>query len=51
MQNMYNSKIIFSPYGFGAYGAPRDVQAHQFGSILIKPANAQLPLSKFASSS
>ena len=37
MQNMYNSKIIFSPYGFGAYGAPRDVQAHQFGSILIKP--------------
>jgi hypothetical protein len=37
MENMYNSKIIFSPYGFGAYGAPRDVQAHQFGSILIKP--------------
>ena len=37
LQNMYNSKIIFSPYGFGAYGAPRDVQAAQFGSILIKP--------------
>lgn len=38
MQNMYDSKIIFSPYGFGAYGAPRDVQAAQFGSILIKPS-------------
>ena len=37
MQNMYNSKIIFSPYGFGAYGAPRDVQCAQFGSVLIKP--------------
>jgi hypothetical protein len=37
IQNMYDSKIIFSPYGFGAYGAPRDIQAHQFGSVLIKP--------------
>ena len=37
LENMYHSKIIFSPYGFGAYGAPRDVQAVQFGSILIKP--------------
>lgn len=37
IQNMYDSKIIFSPYGFGAYGAPRDVQAAQFGSVLIKP--------------
>ena len=37
LQNMYDSKIIFSPYGFGAYGAPRDVQSVQFGSILIKP--------------
>ena len=37
IQNMYDSKITFSPYGFGAYGAPRDVQAHQFGSVLIKP--------------
>ncbi len=37
LRNMYNSKIIFSPYGFGAYGAPRDVQSAQFGSILIKP--------------
>ena len=37
LENMYNSKIIFSPYGFGAYGAPRDVQCAQFGSILIKP--------------
>ena len=36
-QNMYDSKIIFSPYGFGEYGAPRDVQAHQFGCVLIKP--------------
>ena len=34
---MFNSKIIFSPYGYGAYGAPRDVQSAQFGSILIKP--------------
>ena len=37
LQNMYNSKIIFSPYEYGAYGAPRDVQSAQFGSILIKP--------------
>jgi len=37
VQNMYDSKIIFSPYGFGAYGAPRDIQAAQFGSVLIKP--------------
>ena len=37
IQNMYDSKIVFSPYGFGAYGAPRDVQSHQFGSVLIKP--------------
>ena len=37
LQNMYDSKIVFSPYGFGAYGAPRDVQAAQFGSVLIKP--------------
>jgi len=34
---MHDSKIIFSPYGYGAYGAPRDIQAAQFGSILIKP--------------
>ena len=34
---MYDSKIVFSPYGFGAYGAPRDVQSAQFGSVLIKP--------------
>ena len=37
IQNMFDSKIIFSPYGFGAYGAPRDVQCAQFGSVLIKP--------------
>ena len=37
VQNMYDSKIVFSPYGFGAYGAPRDVQCAQFGSVLIKP--------------
>lgn len=37
LQNMFNSKIIFSPYGYGAYGAPRDIQSAQFGSILIKP--------------
>ena len=36
-QNMYDSKIIFSPYGFGAYGAPRDIQAFQYGCVLIKP--------------
>tara|TARA_R100001015_G_C4616410_1_gene172558 strand:+ start:521 stop:1552 length:1032 start_codon:yes stop_codon:yes gene_type:complete len=37
LQNMYDSKIIFSPYGYGAYGAPRDVQSAQLGSVLIKP--------------
>jgi hypothetical protein len=37
LQNMFESKIIYSPYGFGEYGAPRDVQAFQFGSVLIKP--------------
>jgi hypothetical protein len=35
---LYNvhSKILLSPYGYGAYGAPRDITAAQFGSILIK---------------
>ena len=39
LQNMFDSKIIYSPYGFGEYGAPRDVQAFQFGSVLIKTPN------------
>ncbi len=37
LQNMYDSKIIFSPYGFGVYGPPRDVQSAQLGCVLIKP--------------
>jgi hypothetical protein len=33
---MFNSKIIFAPFGFGEM-APRDMEAAMFGSILIKP--------------
>lgn len=33
---MFNSKIIFAPYGFGEM-APRDMEAMMFGNILIKP--------------
>ena len=35
-QKMFDSKIILAPYGFGEL-PPRDIQAAQFGSILIKP--------------
>lgn len=33
---MFNSKIIFAPFGYGEM-APRDLEAAMFGSILIKP--------------
>lgn len=33
---MYNSKIIFAPYGYGEM-APRDLEAAYFGAVLIKP--------------
>lgn len=35
-QKMQQSKIIFAPFGYGEM-APRDVEAVQFGSILMKP--------------
>ena len=33
---LFNSKIIFAPFGYGEM-APRDLEAAMFGSILIKP--------------
>lgn len=33
---VFNSKILFAPYGYGEM-APRDLEAAMFGSILIKP--------------
>jgi hypothetical protein len=30
------SKVILSPFGYGAYGAPRDIMAVSLGSILLK---------------
>ena len=33
---MYNSKIVFSPFGYGEV-ATRDIQAVSFGSIVLKP--------------
>jgi hypothetical protein len=33
---LFNSKIIFAPYGYGEM-APRDLEAAMFGAILIKP--------------
>ena len=33
---MFNSKIIIAPIGYGEM-APRDLDAAQFGAILIKP--------------
>ena len=33
---IFNSKILFAPYGYGEM-APRDLEAAMFGSILIKP--------------
>ena len=35
-RNMYESKIIMAPLGYGEM-APRDIEATMFGSILIKP--------------
>lgn len=35
-QIMQHSKIVFAPFGYGEM-APRDVEAVQFGSILMKP--------------
>jgi hypothetical protein len=35
-QKMFDSKIIFTPYGYGSI-FPRDLEAAMYGSILIKP--------------
>ena len=35
-QNMYNSKIVMAPIGYGEM-AVRDIEAAGFGSVLIKP--------------
>ena len=35
-QKMFNSKIIFAPFGYGEM-APRDLEAAMYGSILLKP--------------
>ena len=35
-QNMFNSKIIMAPLGYGEM-APRDLESAMFGSVLIKP--------------
>tara|TARA_R110000796_G_scaffold238473_1_gene358846 strand:+ start:80 stop:586 length:507 start_codon:yes stop_codon:yes gene_type:complete len=35
-QNMYNSKIIMAPLGYGEM-APRDLESAMFGSVLMKP--------------
>jgi uncharacterized protein (TIGR01627 family) len=35
-QNMYNSKIVMAPIGYGEM-AVRDIEAASFGSVLIKP--------------
>jgi hypothetical protein len=35
-ENMYNSKIVMAPIGYGEM-AVRDIEAASFGSILIKP--------------
>tara|TARA_Y100000361_G_C11008682_1_gene263185 strand:- start:175 stop:678 length:504 start_codon:yes stop_codon:yes gene_type:complete len=34
--NMFNSKIIMAPIGYGEM-APRDVESAMFGSVLMKP--------------
>jgi len=36
-QRMASCKIVLSPLGYGEYGAPRDLEATMFGSIVIKP--------------
>ena len=33
---VFNSKIIFAPFGYGEM-APRDLEAAMFGAILVKP--------------
>ena len=35
-QNMFNSKIIMAPLGYGEM-APRDIESAMFGSVLVKP--------------
>jgi len=35
-QYQYMSKVILSPFGYGSYGAPRDIMAVSMGSILLK---------------
>ena len=35
-QKMFNSKIVFAPFGYGEM-APRDLEAAMYGSILLKP--------------
>tara|TARA_Y100001963_G_scaffold156954_1_gene251863 strand:- start:512 stop:2170 length:1659 start_codon:yes stop_codon:yes gene_type:complete len=35
-KKMFNSKIIFAPFGYGEM-APRDLEAAMYGSILLKP--------------
>ena len=35
-QNMFNSKIIMAPLGYGEM-APRDLESAMFGSVLMKP--------------
>jgi hypothetical protein len=37
LQNEYFSKILVAPIGFGEYGSPRDIEAAQFSSVLLKP--------------
>ena len=40
-QNMYNSKIVTAPIGYGEM-AVRDIEAASFGSILLKPDMSHL---------
>jgi glycosyltransferase involved in cell wall biosynthesis len=43
-QKMFNSKIIFAPFGYGEM-APRDLEAAMYGSILLKPDMGHLQTS------
>jgi len=40
-QNMYNSKIVTAPIGYGEM-AVRDIEAASFGSVLLKPDMSHL---------
>ena len=40
-QNMYDSKIVMAPIGYGEM-AVRDIEAASFGSVLIKPDMSHL---------